>query len=183
MKKFILLISFLTLLSGCAKPIYSVDNSGALASVTYVRQDVNHYISEKTGNIVPVDEKDTFNGKLISTEYRRTFPTAIYLYKSVACSSSPVVMGQLNLNRSVSSTATFKVKAGVPLVNSYRTKYQSCARSCFKFFYTSSAFVPEENANYEIVIEPIDGVSVYKLENGKKIKQKVDSDLSASCNY
>ncbi len=183
MKKLLVLAILLSLLSGCAKPIYSVDRSGGLASVTYVRHDVNHYISEQTGEIVPAAEKETFAGKMISTEYRRTFPTAIYLYQSVECSKNPTIMGRLDLKRPKTASATFQVKAGAPLVNSFRTKFQSCQRDCYKYFYTSSVFTPEENAHYEVVVEPIDGVTVYKLENGAKHLLEVTSNLPKACQF
>jgi hypothetical protein len=75
------------------------------------------------------------------------------------------------------------VQSGVSLVNSYRMKYQTCQRGCYKYFYTSSVFVPEKGMDYDIILEPIDGVDVYKIDNGMKIKQEGSAKISESCRY
>ncbi len=181
MKKTIAALGLLALIAGCAKPLYMVDQGGKLASVTYIREDVNHYISEDSGNIISKNKKDQFPGTLFSTQEGRSLPTTIYVYKSRECSGSPAIMGHLKPYQGAS--ATLPVKAGVPLVNVYRTKYQTCKRECYKHFYTSSVFVPKENMHYEVVVEPINGVSVYTIEQGKRVKQDVDSNLPASCQY
>lgn len=183
MKKIAVLVILAGLLSGCATPRYPADPGENAASVTYIRKDVNHYISQETGEVVPAEEKEGYPGKLIGTEYRRTFPTTIYEYESVSCAGSPAVAGYLNIDEPDHARKTLKVRAGVLLVNSFRTKYQTCERDCYKHFYTSVAFVPEQNGQYEVVVEPIDGVRVYKLDNGQRVAQDVKTDLPEACQY
>lgn len=182
MMKTVSLIAALALLAGCAKPVYTVDRSGATASVTYLREDVNHYIAQDTGAVVPEDRKDTYRAPLIWTEFTPSFPTVVYLYRSAQCSGGPVVMGRLDRDRGP-YILTREVKAGVPLVNSYRTKFQTCDRDCYKHFYTSSVFTPEPDGRYEVVIEPIDGTRVYKLVEGGRTEVETGPALPPSCQY
>ncbi|TKB47743.1 hypothetical protein FCL40_14800 [Ferrimonas sediminicola] len=179
MTRTLLLVALASLLGGCATPRLPMDPSGPVATVTYIRQDVNHYIDEATGQVIPAETHTAFAGKLISTEYRKTFASTIYQYRSTECQGGPTIIGHINLDQ----PTTVKVSAGQPLVNSYRTQFQSCEKNCFKRYYTASVFTPEENGRYELVVEPIDGPVLYKLENGERIPQPLRTDLPERCQY
>lgn len=166
------------LISGCATS-YSVDESGKTALVTY-RRDLSHehYFSERTGEVVA--KGNDISGPLYSSIEGRTGRTGVYYHQSESCATFPKIMGGLDRNN---GSLSIKVKAGVPLVNSYRTEYQTCRRECHKLFYTSSVFIPEENARYEAVVEPIDGVTLYKIVDGKRIKQTDITQAAGNCRY
>ncbi len=183
MKNLTLMMALTGLLVGCASPVYLVDNNGPLASVTYVRTEVNHYISEQTGEVVPSDQVATFSGRMITTEHRKTYPTTLYLYDTVDCSDSPTVMGSIDYDDPNARRVTLQVAAGVPLVNSYRTQFKTCERDCYKRFYVSSMFVPQANARYEVVVEPIDGVTVYQWVGDEKQPVAVETNLPKACQY
>lgn len=171
------------MIAGCAKPYYSAGRGGPLASVTYVRQDATHYIDENSGAPIPEAELSAFTGRWISTDNQRLFPTTIYLYKTEACNGAPDLMGRLDARRAATASKTVAVRAGVPLVNSFRTKFKTCQRECYKFFYSSSVFVPEQGGRYEVIVEPINGVTVYRLGEGGKKTLEASSVPAGACRY
>ncbi|WP_158104889.1 hypothetical protein [Vibrio vulnificus] len=179
MKNITVLIAFISLAFGCAKPVYIVDKSGETASVSLFRKDQNYFIAEETGNVLSKSEASTFSGAVFNTKHAPAQPTAIYLYNSTDCSGSPYLLGNVSPGR----PDTFTVKAGAPLVLSFRTRVQSCERDCFKSYYTSSIFTPEDGEEYELFVEPINGVEVYKVTSNGNVKIVTGEKLPPSCNY
>lgn len=179
MKKLTVLFVFIALSFGCAKPIYIVDKSGATASITLFRKDQNHFIVEESGSVLSKNEASTYSGKVFNTKGSEALATSIYLYNTMECSSSPYLLGTI----SPSKPLTYTVKASTPLILSYRTRVQSCEQDCFKAYYTSSVFTPEDGAQYELYVEPINGVEVYKVTPDGNVKVKANGPLPTSCNY
>lgn len=173
-----LLVLATLLLSGCATP-YVTDYSGKTAMVTYIRDaGQEHLFSEQTGEVVLPGSQVA--GPIYSSLYGKVGMTTVDLFPTEQCDQSPRIMGSIS-SRKKSVTAT--VKADVPLVNSYRTEYQTCERHCYKFFYTSSVFTPKANGRYEVLIEPINGVTVYELENGKRVEIEDVWQAPGTCRY
>lgn len=173
-----LLVLATLLLSSCATP-YVTDHSGKTAMITYIRDlGQEHLFSEQTGEVVLPGSQVA--GPIYSSLYGKVGATSVYLHPTEQCEQFPRTMGSIySRQKSVSVT----VKADVPLVNSYRTEYQTCERHCYKFFYTSSVFTPKENGRYEVLIEPINGVTVYQLENGKREEIEDVRKAPGACRY
>ncbi|WP_321365722.1 hypothetical protein [uncultured Desulfuromusa sp.] len=162
--KRIILISVLTvaLLSGCAT-VYMGGWSGPTATVVFIQESQEHFFSIPDGNAI--SDIEEYNGNYFSSRHGLIQSTTVYIYESQDFSDSPAMLGNSN-----KAPLIRQVKAGVPMNALYRTRYQTSERHSYKFFYTTSVFTPEAGAKYEVIIEPIDGVVVYQLKNGKRTR-------------
>ncbi|QHI69373.1 hypothetical protein [Tichowtungia aerotolerans] len=153
------------LLSGCAG-IYMSGWTGPTATVVYI-QDTGkeHFFSVITGEVIPETDIDSFAGESFSSRHGVVQSTAVYAYESEQFSDHPALLGSCG-KAPLSKT----VKAGVPLRNLYRTRYQTSARHSYQCQFTTSVFTPETGKKYEVVVEPIDGVEVYELSGTKRIR-------------
>lgn len=164
--------------SGCAMP-RMVEPTGPVATITYTRDiSKEHVFSEYTGKVV--DKNSAGSGPVFSSNHGSISGTTIYNYASETCPYPPQIIGSVS---SRERATTVKVQAGQPLINSFRTEYQTCKRSCYKLFYTSMVFTPEVNAVYEVIIEPIEGVTVYKIEGEERIEANDIAMASGKCEY
>jgi hypothetical protein len=150
------------LLSGCAT-VYMGGLSGPTATVVFIQESREHFFSIPDGNIIK--DIENHNEDYFSSRHGIVQSTTVYIYESQQFSDAPAMLGNSN-----KAPLVRQVKAGVPMNALYRTRYQTSERHSYKFFYTTSIFTPEAGAKYEVIIEPIDGVVVYQLKNGKRIQ-------------
>lgn len=182
MKRYVLLAVCGVILSGCAGS-YSPNMGGPVATVTYIRQLKNHYIAKATGQVVAEQDRSSVAGPIFATENLPPRSTVVYTYSNPQCTGKPAILGSVGMKNYQELPLTVQVNAGIPLNNSYRTSYFTCGKDCSKSFYTSSVFTPESGARYEVVVEPIDGAIVYKIENDKRIQLEQVSTLPEYCRF